>query len=281
MVDLSWILDSESYNPSYPFTAYGYLIAIAISIHLIMVIWPMIKIYRRFTKEHIKSIAKEVKKALTEEQRKDLKDWIKSEIFYMLFPFFIALTFRFISGSPDNFEWTNLTVIVGLALATIWISLQIWQAIEMNRILNPLLSKWRNPKLLSGGLGLFNITKSRMEILSKLEANYVDINDEEMESVEPSIDGTIDEDRFDVLAKDVKKTGIKAVKAIYNIGQFGKSLFAKANKKTVEIVDKKIQQKVDQITKPKLHTKLKGRIITFTLALLPLIAIYLILPNMS
>ena len=62
LIDLSWILSSDTYNPSYPFVAYGYLIIIAIIIHSILVIWPMIKIYRRFTKERLKSIYNEIKK---------------------------------------------------------------------------------------------------------------------------------------------------------------------------------------------------------------------------
>ena len=125
------------------------------------------------------SIANEVKKISTEEQKDDLKKWIKIELFYVLVPFLMALSFRLIAGEPEDFEWTNISVVVGFALATIWISLQIWQAIEMNRILNPLLSKWSAPRLISGGLGLFNVTKSRMEILAKLKPEYVPLDDGE------------------------------------------------------------------------------------------------------
>ena len=281
---LSWILDPETYNPSYPFTAYSYLIVIAIVTHLILVIWPMIKIYRRFTKDRLKSIVKEVKKALTEEQKIELMNWIKSEIIFMLLPFLIALLFRLLSGSPNEFEWTNLTLIVGLALATIWMSLQIWQAIEMNRILNPLLSKWKNPKLISGSLGLFNITKSQMEILSKLEPEYHERTDEEIAKMESMVvkdeEGKLKLDSK-AIASNAKEMGKKTSTALYNVGQLGKSLVGKINKKTVQIVDEKIQKQVDELTKPTLHTQLKAKVITVTLAFLPLIAIYYILPYMS
>jgi hypothetical protein len=281
---LSWILDPETYNPSYPFTAYSYLIVIAIVTHLILVIWPMIKIYRRFTKDRLKSIVKEVKKALTEEQKIELMNWIKSEIIFMLVPFLIALLFRLLSGSPNEFEWTNLTLIVGLALATIWMSLQIWQAIEMNRILNPLLSKWKNPKLISGSLGLFNITKSQMEILSKLEPEYHERTDEEIAKMESMVvkdeEGKLKLDSK-AIASNAKEMGKKTSTALYNVGQLGKSLVGKINKKTVQIVDEKIQKQVDELTKPTLHTQLKAKVITVTLAFLPLIAIYYILPYMS
>ena len=284
MFSLSWILDPETYNPSYPFTAYSYLIVIAIVTHLILVIWPMIKIYRRFTKDRLKSIVKEVKKALTEEQKIELMNWIKSEIIFMLVPFLIALLFRLLSGSPNEFEWTNLTLIVGLALATIWMSLQIWQAIEMNRILNPLLSKWKNPKLISGSLGLFNITKSQMEILSKLEPEYHERTDEEIAKMESMVvkdeEGKLKLDSK-AIASNAKEMGKKTSTALYNVGQLGKSLVGKINKKTVQIVDEKIQKQVDELTKPTLHTQLKAKVITVTLAFLPLIAIYYILPYMS
>jgi hypothetical protein len=252
--------------------------------HLILVIWPMIKIYRRFTKDRLKSIVKEVKKALTEEQKIELMNWIKSEIIFMLVPFLIALLFRLLSGSPNEFEWTNLTLIVGLALATIWMSLQIWQAIEMNRILNPLLSKWKNPKLISGSLGLFNITKSQMEILSKLEPEYHERTDEEIAKMESMVvkdeEGKLKLDSK-AIASNAKEMGKKTSTALYNVGQLGKSLVGKINKKTVQIVDEKIQKQVDELTKPTLHTQLKAKVITVTLAFLPLIAIYYILPYMS
>ena len=281
MFNLDWVLSSDTYNPSYPLTAYFYLIIFAVMIHLVLVIWPMIKIYRKFTKDHLLSIAKEVKKILTEEQKNDLKKWIKVELVYVLVPFIIALSFRLIAGQPEDFEWTKISVVVGFALATIWISLQIWQAIEMNRILNPLLSKWSAPRLISGGLGLFNITKSRMEILSKLKPEYVPLDDVEERIGNQRPENENDKDKFDEIAENVKQTGIKAIKTFYNIGQFGKSLFGKANKKTVEIVDKNIQKKVDEITMPTLYSQIKGRLITFTLAFLPLIAIYYVLPYLS
>jgi len=270
----------ETYNPSYPLTAYLYLIVIAILIHLVLVIWPMIKIYRKFTNYH-SYIANEVKKILTEEQKKDLKKWILIEFGYVLVPFGLVLIFRFFEGSPEHFEWTNLSVVVGFALAAIWITLQIWQAIEMNRILKPLLSKWRNPIVISGGLVLFNITKSRMEILSKLKPEYVplDNDDEALENQEHENDN--DKDKFDEIAENVKQAGVKAMKTFYNLGQFSKSLFGKANKKTVEILDKNIQKKVDEITKPTLYSLIKGRLVTLTLAFLPLIAIYYVLPYLS
>ena len=284
LLNFNWITNPETYDPSYPFVAYGYMIVISILVHSVMVIWPMIKIYRRFTKDRLKSIAKEVKKALTEEQKIELMNWIKREIGFMLVPFFFALLFRLLSGSPNEFEWTNLTLIVGLALATIWMSLQIWQAIEMNRILNPLLSKWKNPKLISGSLGLFNITKSQMEILSKLEPEYHERTDEEIAKMESMVvkdeEGKLKLDSK-AIASNAKEMGKKTSTALYNVGQLGKSLVGKINKKTVQIVDEKIQKQVDELTKPTLHTQLKAKVITVTLAFLPLIAIYYILPYMS
>ena len=281
MFNLDWVLSSDTYNPSYPLTAYFYMIITAVIIHLVLVIWPMIKIYRKFTKDHLLSIANEVKKILTEEQKDDLKKWIKIELFYVLVPFLMALSFRLIAGEPEDFEWTNISVVAGFALATIWISLQIWQAIEMNRILNPLLSKWSAPRLIRGGLGLFNVTKSRMEILAKLKPEYVPLDDGEDRLGNQGPKNENDKDKFDEIAENVKQTGIKAIKTFYNIGQFGKSLFGKVNKKTVEIVDKNIQKKVDGITRPTLYSQIKGRLITFTLAFLPLIAIYYVLPYLS
>ena len=249
-----------------------------------MVIWPMIKIYRRFTKDRLKSIVKEVKKALTEVQKTALKNWIRLEIIYMLVPFIIALSFRLFSGSPKTFEWTNLTLLVGIALATIWLSIHVWQAIEMNRIVSPLLSKWRNPKLISSGLGIFNITKSQMEVLSKLEPEYHERTDEEIAKMESMVikdeEGKLKLDSK-AIASNAKEIGKKTSSALYNLGQLGKSIIGKVNKKTVEIVDENIQKQVDDITKPKLFTQLRGRIMTGTLAFLPLIAIYYILPYMS
>lgn len=284
MLNFNWITDAETYDPSYPFVAYGYLIVISILIHSVMVIWPMIKIYRRFTKDRLKSIVKEVKKALTEVQKTALKNWIRLEIIYMLVPFIIALSFRLFSGSPKTFEWTNLTLLVGIALATIWLSIHVWQAIEMNRIVSPLLSKWRNPKLISSGLGIFNITKSQMEVLSKLEPEYHERTDEEIAKMESMVikdeEGKLKLDSK-AIASNAKEIGKKTSSALYNLGQLGKSIIGKVNKKTVEIVDENIQKQVDDITKPKLFTQLRGRIMTGTLAFLPLIAIYYILPYMS
>lgn len=284
MLNLSWILEAETYDPSYPLVAYAYLIVISVLVHSVMVIWPMIKIYRRFTKERLGSIVEEVKKALTDIQKKALKNWIRLEIIYMLVPFSIAISFRLLSGSPEVFEWTNLTLVVGLALATIWLTIQIWQAIEMNRIISPLLSKWRNPKLISGGLGLFNITKSQMEILSKLEPDYHERTDEEIAEMEAIVvkgeEGNLKIDGKAIL-NNAKEIGKKTSSALYNLGQMGKSVIGKVNKKTVEIVDEKIQKQVDNITKPTIYTQLKGRLMTGTLAFLPLVAIYYILPYMS
>lgn len=284
MLDLSWIIDVETYDPSYPFVAYFYLIVISVILHSVMVIWPMIKIYRRFTKERLTSIVKEVKKALTDIQKKALKNWIRLEIIYMLVPFSIAVSFRILSGPPETFEWTNLTLVVGFALATIWFSLQIWQAIEMNRVISPLLSKWRNPKLISGGLGLFNITKSQIEILSKLEPDYHERTDEEIAKMESMIikneEGGLKVDGKAIL-NNVKEIGQKTSSALYNLGQLGKSVIGKVNKKTVEIVDEKIQKQVDSITNPTIYTQIKGRLMTGTMAFLPLIAIYYILPYLS
>ena len=282
LIDLSWILSSDTYNPSYPFVAYGYLIIIAIIIHSILVIWPMIKIYRRFTKERLKSIYNEIKKALTDEQKVELKKWIRSEVLFMLFPGGIALALRLWAGEPNEFEWTNLTLIVGFALATIWITLQIWQAIEMNRTLKPMLSTWRNPKLISNSIGLFNITKDRLEILAKLQPEYIERSEDEVAPMQNMVveseQGSLKLDG-DAIVQNLKEVGVKAATAIHNVGQLGKSVVGKVSSKTVEKVDEKIQKKVDEITKPKLFSK--DKVIVFALALLPLLAIYVILPYLS
>ena len=120
-----------------------------------------------------------------------------------------------------------------------------------------------------------------MEILSKLKPEYVplDNDDEALGNQEHENDN--DKDKFDEIAENVKQAGVKAMKTFYNLGQFSKSLFGKANKKTVEILDKNIQKKVDEITKPTLYSLIKGRLVTFTLAFLPLIAIYYVLPYLS
>ena len=270
LIDLSWILSTETYNPSHPFVSYGYLIIIAIIIHSILVIWPMIKIYRRFTKERLKSIISEIKKALTDEQKLELKDWIKSEIIYMLIPGLIALSIRVLAGEPNEFDWTNLTLVVGIALASIWITLQIWQAIEMNRILNPMLSNWRHPKLLSNSIGLFNLTKARLEILAKLEPEYIERPDDDVAPMQKIVvegeEGSLKLDG-DAVVQNLKEVGMKAATAIHNVGQLGKSIVGKISNKTVEKVDEEIQKKVDNITKPTLFSKVYKRTIVFTLAL--------------
>lgn len=284
MLKFNWILEPDTYDPSYPFVAYAYLIFIAILIHSRLVVWPMIKIYRRFTKQRLESIVEEIKKALTDKQKVELRDWITSEIFYMLIPGVIALTIRLIVGEPNEFEWSNLTLIVGFALAAIWISLQVWQAIEMNRILNPMLSNWRNPRLISGGLGLFNLTKDRLEILANLEAEYIERTEHEIKPMQSVVvkneDGGVELDGQAIVG-NLKEVGAKVGNAIHNLGQLGKSLVGKASSKTVESVDHTIQKKVDSITKPSLFTKVYKRSIVFTLALLPLLAIYVILPYLS
>ena len=48
------------------------------------------------------------------EQKKELKNWIKVEILVMLVPFIAAISVRFALGSPEEFEWTDLTFIIGL-----------------------------------------------------------------------------------------------------------------------------------------------------------------------
>ena len=284
MLSIEWILKADTYDPSYPFVSYAYLIVIAVIIHSWLVVWPMIRIYRRFTKERLENIVDKIKKTLTEKQKIDLKNWIKSEIFFMLIPALIALSIRIFAGEPEDFLWTNPTLIVGFALASIWISLQIWQAIEMNRILNPMLYKMYHPKLISGGLGIFNLTKERLEILAKLEPEYVERPEEEIAPMQSIIakndDGGI---RLDgqAVVDNLKELGSKVGNTMHNIGQFGKSLVGQASGKTVEAVDNTIQNKVDSITKPTLYTKIHKRTIVFTIAFLPLLAIYVILPFMS
>lgn len=284
MSRFEWIKDPSNYDPSYPMVAYTYLILIAICIHSILVIWPMIKIYRRFTIDTLKSIKDGIIEALNDQQKIELKNWIRVEIVYMLVPAILAVLIRLILGSPKDMEWTNLSLLVGIALAAIWISLQILQAIEMNRILNPLLSKWRSPMLISRGLGVFNLTRNQLEILSKLEANYHVRSDEEVRPLESIIkkgeDGTREIDK-EATIENIKEFGKRTTNVLYNMGQKTKQIVSTISEKVSNSIDSKVQEKLDSYTKPGWLKKSQKRIVIFTLAFLPLLAIYGILPFMS
>ena len=49
-MDISWVTESSSYDPSYPLVAYVYLVIIAIAFRVYLVVKPLIELYYKFTK---------------------------------------------------------------------------------------------------------------------------------------------------------------------------------------------------------------------------------------
>ena len=281
-MDISWVTESSSYDPSYPLVAYVYLVIIAIAFRVYLVVKPLIELYYKFTKTRLKEMKKNVQEILSQKQKKQLNLFLISEISILIFPALVAFLTRLLLGQPLDIVWDSTTLFVGVVFAFIWLAIQFKQSIDMRDFLRILDKRLKyNPKLISFALSRINSTKRRMEKLIQFEPEYI-VRDEDEKQVYQKM---LDKDEYGKIIVDMEATkanfkelGTKGLTMAHNATELAKSSVQKISQNALDKIDKKVQNTVDDITKPTISERVKSKSSILILSFGPLFVIYILLP---
>ncbi|MEL0101178.1 MAG: hypothetical protein VW862_05715 [Euryarchaeota archaeon] len=283
-MDLSWVNDSSSYDPSYPFVAYSYIIIIAIIIRIFLVFIPLFKLYRKYTTKRVKSIIGDANKMLSKSQKKQLIVYILFETFILLIPVLAALFMRGVLGPPIDFTWNSTTLLIGFVFGFLWLAIQFKQSIETRDLLKILNKRRYHPKLLNFALSSVTSAKKRLEKIIQFEPDYIVRTEDEIEQYQTMIsrddEGKIN---FDIEAtkSNLSELTAKATTFAHNLSELAKSSAQKISKSTLEKFDQKVQNTIDESTTYSLGERMKSNINILMLSFGPLFVIYVILPWLS
>lgn len=280
-MDISWVTESSSYDPSYPLVAYVYLVIIAIAFRAYLVVKPLIELYYKFTKITLQEMKKNVKEILSQKQKNQLNLFLISEITILIFPAIVAFLTRFFLGQPLDIVWDSTTLFVGVVFAFIWLAIQFKQSIDMRDFLRMLDKRRYNPKLISYALFGINRTKNRMEKLIQFEPEYIVRDEDEKQPYQKMLDkdeyGKIIVD-MQATKANLKELGTKGLTIAHNATELAKSSVQKISQNALDKIDKKVQNTVDDITKPTISERVRSKSSILILAFSPLFVIYILLP---
>tara|TARA_Y100000766_G_C18889275_1_gene597637 strand:+ start:977 stop:1861 length:885 start_codon:yes stop_codon:yes gene_type:complete len=280
-MDFSWITDPSSYDPSYPFVAYSYLVLIAISYRVYVISRPLLDLYYRFTRKRLKGMLNDAKEILSTEQKKQLNLFILSELIILVFPAFIAIITRIILGQPMDFTWTVEAIIAGVILALLWFGTQIWLSKSMRDFLLTLDRLKYNPLVVDFALSGVNRTKKKLEKIVEFEPKYVVRDEDEIEPLRNPLDrdkyGKIILD-MEVTKSNLRELGKKSLNLAHNTKELAKSSVQKISQNALETIEDKVQTRVDDFTTISLKDRILDKSVILFLSLGPLFVIYLLLP---
>jgi len=280
-MDISWIIDPSSYDPSSPFTAYAYIVAIAIVLRFFLVMRPLFRVYRKYSDVSIKKILHNVDEILSKGQKKQLTGFILAEAFILVFPALAAVSTRIILGEPQGFGWDSVTIFSGVVLAFLWLLIQFKQSIDMRDMLRVLDKTRYHPKLISFGLSRVTSSRKKLQKMIEFEPDYIVRSEDEIQPyqtmIEKGEDGNYNFD-IDAAKENLRELGTKGSTMAHNLSELAKSSAQKVSNTTLEKIDKKIQETIDDKTHYSMREKIVGKLTIVLISFGPLFVIYLLLP---
>jgi|TARA_B100001540_G_C15730658_1_gene607507 hypothetical protein len=280
-MDFSWITDPSSYDPSYPFVAYAYIVAIAIVLRFFLVMRPLFRVYRKYSDAPMKEMLHNVDEILSKGQKKQLIGFILAEAFILIVPALAAFLTRIILREPQDFSWDSVTLFSGVVLAFLWLLIQFKQSIDMRDMLRILDKKRYHPKLINFGLSRVTSSRKKLQKMIQFEPDYIVRSDDEIQPyktmIEKDEDGNYNFD-MDAAKENLRELGTKGSTMAHNISEIAKSSAQKISNTTLEKIDKKIQETIDDKTHYSMKETITGKLTLLLISFGPLFVIYVLLP---
>ena len=302
MFDPSVFLELETYDPRNPLVAYVYMVIIAMFVRLNLIIIPLYKIYRRYTKQGMIKLIFTIKK---EAKISGIEGFILRELVLFVLPISVIVVFRyFVLGHLSEIPWSIMQIIGSALFASLWLTVEIRGSIRTRQALEPFgASKFQwswnpkdwlgntklekastlaNPRLLHGAW----MTRQKLVNFSKWHIEYIDS--------ESLVDESIgDENVFyknaegkllidgDILKGKVGNLAIKSYSAAKNIQTKINEGIKNVSDYAVTQIDSGIQETVDNVTQRTNISVLKSYLYNFALLFGPIFWIYQALPVLS
>jgi len=280
-MDFSWITDPSSYDPSYPFVAYAYIVAIAIVLRFFLVMRPLFRVYRKYSDAPMKEMLHNVDEILSKGQKKQLIGFILAEAFILIVPALAAFLTRIILREPQDFSWDSVTLFSGVVLAFLWLLIQFKQSIDMRDMLRVLDKRLYHPKFISFGLSRVTSTRKKLQKMIQFEPDYIVRSEDEIQPyqtmIEKGEDGNYNFD-IDAAKENLRELGTKSSTMAHNLAELAKSSVQKISNTTLEKMDNKIQETIDDKTHYSIRDRIIGKLTILLISFGPLFVIYLLLP---
>lgn len=280
-MDLSWITDISGYEFSSPFLLYGFIVMIAVLLRLFLVMKPLVSIYRKYSDAPVKKMLHNVDEILSKGQKKQLLGFILAEAFILIFPALAAVLTRILLGEPQDFEWDSITLFSGVVLAFLWLLIQFKQSIDMRDMLRVLDKRWYHPKFISFGLSRVTSTRKKLQKMIQFEPDYIVRSEDEIQPyqtmIEKGEDGNYNFD-IDAAKENLRELGTKSSTMAHNLAELAKSSAQKISNVTLEKMDNKIQETIDDKTHYSMIERFTGKLTILLISFGPLFVIYLLLP---
>lgn len=280
-MDLSWITDISGYEFSSPFLLYGFIVMIAVLLRLFLVMKPLVSIYRKYSDAPVKKMLHNVDEILSKGQKKQLLGFILAEAFILIFPALAAVLTRILLGEPQDFEWDSITLFSGVVLAFLWLLIQFKQSIDMRDMLRVLDKRWYHPKFISFGLSRVTSTRKKLQKMIQFEPDYIVRSEDEIQPyqtmIEKGEDGNYNFD-IDAVKENLRELGTKSSTMAHNLAELAKSSAQKISNVTLEKMDNKIQETIDDKTHYSMIERFTGKLTILLISFGPLFVIYLLLP---
>tara|TARA_B100001996_G_scaffold353410_1_gene314747 strand:+ start:1326 stop:2147 length:822 start_codon:yes stop_codon:yes gene_type:complete len=271
-------------------------------VRLNLIILPLFKIYRRYTKQGMIKLILSIKK---EAKISGIEGFILRELVLFGLPLSVILVLRyFILGQPIEPSWNVQQIIGSILCASLWFGIEVRGSIRTRRALEPFgASKFQwsrnprdwfgnseleqastlaNPKLLKGAW----MTRQKLVDFSNWHVDYIDsqalvdesISDENVfyktDAGKILIDG-------DILKAKVGNLAIKSASAAKNVHSKIKEGIKNVSGYAVNQIDSSIQEAVDNVTQRTKISILGAYLSNFALLFGPILWIYQILPILS
>lgn len=280
-MDLSWITDISGYEFSSPFLLYGFIVMIAVLFRLFLVMKPLVSIYRKYSDAPVKKMLHNVDEILSKSQKKQLIGFILAEAFILIFPALAAISTRILLSEPQDFEWDSITLFSGVVLAFLWLLIQFKQSIDMRDMLRVLDKTLYHPKFISFGLSRVTSTRKKLQKMIQFEPDYIVRSEDEIQPyqtmIEKGEDGNYNFD-IDAVKENLRELGTKSSTMAHNLAELAKSSAQKISNVTLEKMDNKIQETIDDKTHYSMIERFTGKLTILLISFGPLFVIYLLLP---
>jgi len=267
-----------------PFTIYLYVMVLALLIRTRLVLFPLIKVYKRYTirisdkkigRISIRGILSNLKLFKRETSISGIEGFLAMEAILAIAPMLAASFIRLSLGSPTVDFWESRTLMILFVVFGVWLLVHIKRSIDIRNAIGALEKWYSHPVIVSSGLNTAIWSRRRLIELSKIEIpdyiEYPETNFEKM-MVSSSEDGKKSFDKS-AAQQNIRQIGeklkIAAINAQTRIKQSTKEVSAKATLK----LDAHVQKRIDNVIgfSPSRLISFVGHLI---IVLGPLVAIY-------
>ena len=243
---------------SNPFTVYLYVMIVALLIRARLVLFPLIRVYKRYTitisnqkvgRIPIRGILSNLRLFKRETSISGIEGFLVMEGILALAPMLAALFIRLSLGSPTIDVWESTTLLILFIVFGVWLLVHIKRSLDIRDAIGTLEKWYSHPVIVSSGLNTAIWSRRRLIELSKIEVpeyiEYPETNFEKM-LVSSEEDGKRSFDS-DAAKQNLKQIGEKLKIAALNtqtrIKQSAKDVSAKATVK----LDAHVQKRVDSV----------------------------------